>query len=74
MVELPGQGEADRLSRALAEAYGVARSMRAALEEDDRPLAVLASLRVQVVEDQLESMVEQLDSLHEILATVRGLG
>jgi hypothetical protein len=63
--------ELTQLSLKLAEAYGQVRGMRHRLEEaDDGPLAILAALRVQTVESELETCLENLAPLHELLSSV----
>lgn len=44
--------------------------MRVRLEEAEGPLAMLAGLRVQAIEDNLGTCLESLDGLAEILVSV----
>lgn len=62
--------EVSDLSRRLAEVYAEARGMRVRLEEAEGPLAMLAGLRVQAIEDNLGTCLESLDGLAEILVSV----
>lgn len=63
--------ELTALSLRLAEAYGAARGIRTRLEEaEDGPLATLAAMRMQALEDVLGTCVEGLGPLHELLVLV----